>query len=371
MPGEQVHLLGLEAPPRTGPWVLEARVTSPEDAREENDALRTVVEVVSAPEVLVIGEGPEPVRLADRLQEEAGFSVTVLGPRRLPRRLSAFEAWPVIVLVDVPASEMAHEQRALLEAVVADGGHGLWLTGGRSSYALGEWRSTPLAELSPVQMRPSPSGRRHRVSLLLMVDRSASMAGGDSRSRASKLDLAREAGLLAAEALAPGDRIGALAYDEQARWLAEIDGVADAADGRLRRALSRVEAGGGTRILGALELGLPALAREESPTRHAVLLSDGRDESGDGAALDRAVLRAREEGATLSAIAIGLDADGEALRRLARLGGGRYHAARDPGDLPRLTARESEMVRAGVERRGLVRPRRPETAGPPIPSWPA
>jgi Mg-chelatase subunit ChlD len=323
-----------------------------------------VVEVLPPPEILVIGEGAEPVRLADALGAAGGFKTTVLGPRRLPGRLSALERWPVIVLVDVPAAALAHEQRALLEAAVADTGQGLLMMAGRSSFALGGWRATPLEALAPVRLEPAPSGRRREVALLLMVDRSASMAGGDSRSRASKLDLAREAGLLAAEALSPQDRIGALAYDDEARWLSVLAPVGLPGERRdFRRSLAQITPGGGTRILAALELGLPALGAQEAATRHAVLLSDGRDDQLQEEPMAEAVRRARASGVTLSVIAIGLDADAAVLQRLARLGGGRYHAARDPGDLPRLTAEESQMVRAGAEREGNVRVRRAGAGG--------
>ncbi len=357
-PGNAVTALPITATRSVGSWRIEARVTAVGDEAPQNDARTAAVHVVAPPAVLIIGEGEEPVVLADLLRERAGIRATVLGPERVPGRISALARWPVAILVDVPASALAHEQRATLAAYVRDLGNGLLMTGGRRSFVLGGWRGTVLEELAPVHLEPAPSGRRRAVSLLLLVDRSASMAGGDSRSRASKLDLAREAALLAAGVLEPGDRIGAVEYDDGARWLAPM-GPVEHGDGEqtLRRSLRRLQEGGGTRILGALELGLPVLAGEDAPTRHAVLLTDGQDDHGEEEAMARAVRAARAAGVTMSTIAIGLDADEALLRRLARLGDGRFHAAGDPSRLPRLTAEESEMVRAGAEREGEVRPR--------------
>jgi len=97
------------------------------------------------------------------------------------------------------------------------------------------------------------------------------------------------------------------------------------------------------------------------PTRHAVLVSDGRDFSPEVTASDAVVRAARGAGATLSTIAVGFDADLDLLQRLARIGHGRYHAADRPGDLPRLTVEESELLRARSEQTGDFRA---EAAGP-------
>ena len=65
--------------------------------------------------------------------------------------------------------------------------------------------------------------------------------------------------------------------------------------------------------------------------------------------------RARAANITLSAIAIGQDADTELLQQLARWGAGRYHFADQPEDIPRLTLIESQIASAEPQIEGQFR----------------
>lgn len=343
---------------------FEARVEAAGDDRPANDAAYAATHIAPPPRVLVVGDGPGAVVLLDTLRAQ-GFGAQVLAPERLPSRLSAIEAWDTLVLVDVAAGGLGLDQLAAVEAFAADLGRGVVLTGGPRSYLLGGWEGTPLADLAPVRLDPPAREERDAVALALLIDQSASMGSLEGRGRISKLDLAREAALLAADVLHPGDRIGIVAYDDAARWLVPWTTVGTG------RALAEIEArlgmlttGGGTRLLAALDLGLPALADLPGvPIRHAVLITDGRDVNPDAAAYAAAIDAAHAAGVTLSTIAIGADVDRDLLARLARLGHGRFHAADDPADLPQLALAESEIVRARAEQAGAFHPSVP-AAGP-------
>ncbi len=348
----------IELPPGSGPVRVEARVAAAGDREPANDRRHWVIQRAAPPRVLVIGDSAEAVGLADALLA-AGLPTAVFGPTRLSSRLSAAAPWDVVVVVDLPAAVFGIDQLATLEALVAGRGHGLVLTGGRQSFLQGGWRGTALARLSPVTLEAPPHGDREAVALLLMIDRSASMAGGDQRAPFTKLDLAREAAVLATEVLQPGDAVGVLAYDSAAQWLWPLAPIA-AGGGRgpVEDALRRLAAGGGTLIEQALAVGLPALAAADAPTRHAVLISDGRDAAESAAPLVAAVTAAHARGVTFSTLGVGRDADIELLARLAELGRGRAYRAVDAGDLPRLTVEESEIVRARAERSGAFRAQR-------------
>ncbi len=344
--------------PEPGPLAMEARIILDGDAEAGNDMRPGLVWVYPPPRVMVVGDGLGAVLLADALVAE-GVDTSVLAPERLPGRLSALRAWDVLALVDVPASALGLEQQAAVAAFAAELGGGVLLSGGRQSFLPGGWARTALADLAPVDLEPPPRDQHDEVALLLMVDQSASMGSTEGGAGLSKLALAREAAALAAEALHGGDRIGVISYDDSARWLVPLDQVVGQGDPTaVETALGSLDTGGGTRIESALELGLPALAAVGVPTRHAVLLTDGRDFSPDQAAYDRLVRTAREAGVTLSTIALGSDADQDLLARLAALGRGRFHVAAEPGDLPRLTVQESETVRARSEQQGRYRVRR-------------
>jgi Ca-activated chloride channel homolog len=104
-------------------------------------------------------------------------------------------------------------------------------------------------------------------------------------------------------------------------------------------------------------VGLPELAEQDAVVRHAVLLTDGRSFTANRDAYDRLTEQARSYGITLSTIAIGDDADTELLQRLADQGGGRYHFAADPQELPRLTLMETEIAREDPRVEGEFQPR--------------
>lgn len=331
---------------------LRAAVRAEGDTVPGNDAAFGISHLGPPARVLLVGEAPDVIGLADELGR-LGLTTAVLGPERLPGRLSALAEWDVLFLADVPASALGVDQLAAVEAFAAELGHGVVLSGGRQSFLPGGWESTPLEAMAPVELQPPPRDERDPVAMVLLIDQSASMGSAEGQANISKLDLAREAALLATEALHPGDRIGVVTYDDDARWLVPLATVG--AGRELAEVESRIAAlatGGGTRILRALELGLPALMVAGEDTRHAILLTDGRDYNPDPVLYDAQVGAARAAGVTLSAIAIGADADREVLARLARLGRGRYHSADDPGDLPRLALEESRVVRARTEQGG-------------------
>jgi Mg-chelatase subunit ChlD len=349
-----------------GPVRWSGEVAMAGDTVADNDRAHGLTWIMPPARVLVVGDGPGAVGLADRLTS-AGLGATVLAPGRLPGRLSSLAAWDALVLVDVPAAALGLDQQAAVAAFAETLGRGVVLAAGRQSFLPGGWAGSPLAQMAPVRLDPPPRDQRDEVALVLMIDQSASMGSADGATAVSKLALAREAAALAAETLHAGDRLGVVAYDDAAKWLiplAQVDGAERPPS--LEAALGGLNPGGGTRILSALELALPALAALDVPTRHAVLLTDGRDFSTDLAAYDQAVGRAREAGVTLSTIAVGADADRDLLARLAERGRGRFHQADDPGDLPRLTVQESETLRARSEQRGRFQARVPGSVAAPL-----
>ncbi|MCB0215122.1 MAG: VWA domain-containing protein [Chloroflexi bacterium] len=350
-----------------GPLRLEGRIEAAGDVEPGNDRLQAAAFVAPPIAVLVLGDGPGAVGLADLLGA-AGLDATVLAPPRLPSRLSQLEAWDALVLVDTPASALGLDQQAALAAFASELGRGIVLTGGRQSYLPGGWERSPLADLAPVLMDSPDRVSREALALLLMIDQSASMGSVEGRGAISKLALAREAALLAAEVLGPGDRVGVVSYDDTAQWLLPLTELGPGRElAEIESALSGLQTLGGTNILAALELGLPALVASDAlPTRHAVLLTDGRDFNTDSAAYLAAVRSAVGAGVTLSTIAIGSDADRDLLAQLARAGQGRYHSAADPSDLPRLAVEESEIVRARSEQRGSFRAAAPRGQASPM-----
>ena len=170
----------------------------------------------------------------------------------------------------------------------------------------------------------APNKHEHGT-LVILIDRSGSMQG-------NRLDAAKAAMNAAASALDPTDDIEIVAFDSDAMVFVRLEPAAKVD----KRNIDRLQAGGGTDYLPALELAHQSLAKLKGK-KHVVLLSDG-EAPADG--LVERIHQMRESGITLSAIGIG-DADRELLKTLADAGDGRVYMADDLSVLTKLFVQEA------------------------------
>ncbi|HXV43679.1 MAG TPA: VWA domain-containing protein, partial [Anaerolineae bacterium] len=359
-PGFNVFTFDAEAEP-VGPQTFQATLAAADnaDVQTANNHLAAFTQVYLPPQILVVSDEAGPAgQLALQLRE-AGFVTERRSPAGLPTRLSELDPYDGMILVNVSARTMRLEQMIAIQEFVRSLGRGLLVTGGRDSFSLGAYEDTPLADLLPVTLEPPPREERPPVALLLIIDHSGSML--EQSSPVSKLAMAKEAAIRATDVLGPQDLIGVLMFDNEYQWVIPFQRVNDgAALLEIQRSIATIEGGGGTRILQALQIGLPALAEQEtaSAARHAVLLTDGKSFDGiEGPeAYDLVVDAALEANITLSAIAIGVEADQELLSHLAERGRGRYHFAAAPDELPALTIAESDILRSNALQEGDFQP---------------
>lgn len=342
-----------------GLQTFRATLAAPEDGQPVNNSGSAFTQVYPASQILIVSDEPfAAIALAGQL-EQAGFVPSRISTAQLPDRLSPLEPYAGMVLVNVSARNLKLEQMIAIQEFVRSLGRGLVVTGGRESYSLGEYEDTPLAELLPVSLEPPPREERPPVALLLVIDHSGSMV--ETRASASKLAMAKEAAIRATDMLGPEDLIGVLMFDNRHEWVVPFQPVSDgAALLEIQQAIATIPSGGGTRILPALEVGLPELAAQmaASGARHAVLLTDGKSFDGNQGldAYNLVVDAAQEAEITLSTIAIGSGADQELLQHLAERGRGRYHFAAAPEELPELTIAESDILRTDALQEGEFQP---------------
>ncbi len=343
----------------TGLHTFRASVRIDNEVRLQNNSYSAFTQVYPPPKILVVGDEPVPVSRFLKQLENAGFVAERVRAGELPDRLSDLEPYAGMALLDVSARELRLEQMLAVQEFVRSLGRGLLVTGGRNSFSLGGYEDTPLADLLPLSLEPPPREERPPVALLLIIDHSGSM--GERRFPATKLAMAKEAAIRATDILGPDDLIGVLIFDNKFEWTVPFQAVRDgAALLKIQGDIASIPVGGGTRILQALEIGLPSLAEQDtfSGPRHAVLLSDGKSfDGGRGREeYDLVADAAVEAGITLSTIAIGEDADQDLLIRLAEQGLGRYHFAGLPDELPALTIAESDILRSSAVPEGEYRP---------------
>ena len=324
-----------------------------DDTFVQNNRGAATALVAPRPRVLLVESRAGTAAPLQTALRPAGIDAETIEAEEVPTRLSDLEKYEGVVLVDVAAGDLTLDQMIALREFVRSTGRGLVATGGRASFTLGAYKGTPLEEALPVEMSPPPRPERSNVTLLLIIDHSYSMAAARG---VSKFDMAKEAAILATEALRDEDRVGVLAFDDKQEWVVDFQTLGTGLSlGTIQERIATIQIGAGTDIRAALAVGLPALAAQPGTVRHAVLLTDGRSFETTRGPYRELIERARAANITLSSIAIGGDSDTELLQDLAQWGAGRYHFAAAPNDIPRLTLLESEIARTEPQVEGDFR----------------
>ncbi len=192
-------------PMATGHHLLRLQVEADADTLSQNNSAGALVVVTGPPSVLVVEGSPgESQFLVDALRT-SGLTVEQDSPISAPMELGTLRNYASIVLVDVAANQFAPGQLRSLKTYVQNYGGGLVIAGGDHAFGPGSYARTPLEEMSPVRMDLRGKSVSASTALILVIDTSGSMGGGPGG--ASKMDLAKEAAISAAELLGEYDQI--------------------------------------------------------------------------------------------------------------------------------------------------------------------
>lgn len=324
LPAGTTPLTWTSPPLETGEHAISVVVEAEKDSYADNNRATSFTVVAGEPRVLYVG-GESAFR--DALFRLSGVRVELSSPERFPGEATLLEPYDAVVLEDVAANRLTEAQQRALARYVREGGG--WVSvGGPHAYGPGNWDGTPLEEAAPVTMQPQE--KKQPLALLLLLDKSGSMA--HESGGAQKLTLALQATRAAAEALREGDALGVIAFDTKPRLTLPFTEERTSP----LNAVEKLRPGSGTDIVRALEAAREMVATADYPRKHVVLLSDGQSE-GD---LATATKRIVEEGATVSAIAVGSDATPR-LAEVAQAGNGNFTALEDLRTLPRVLMREA------------------------------
>jgi Mg-chelatase subunit ChlD len=347
---------------KDGFHALEVRVSGAGDRFPGNNKAPLAIVVRKEPNLLLVAPaGTDVDRLRGALErrdnpEAGGAIVTVVQPQDVPSRLSELGVYDAIILNNVPADALSFDQMAGLQEATRSLGRGLVVVGGAISYGPGGYAGTLLEESLPVTVKVTDGRERQRIALLLIIDKSGSMSY-DPLGGTSKIEMAKNAAQLAVSAVADGDQIGILVFNDQQQWIVPmttLDG--DATREQINAAIDGLVADGGTEIYPALSVGFDAIRRTDADVRHIVLLSDGKSRTGTRDSYQRLIDDVIGDRTTLSTIAIGDDSDTDLLQFLAEEGNGRYHFTEKAEDIPRLTMAEAQSAGSQSVIRGTFTP---------------
>jgi Mg-chelatase subunit ChlD len=311
---------------------VQALIEPQRDTWVQNNSIEGLTNVQAPPRVLVVERTPgKGAAVAGVLQGQA-IDVHVVSPDRLPASPAGLALYRAVYLVDVPAYRLTAEQQQNLELFVRVLGGGLVAIGGKHSFGLGLYQDTPLEALLPVTMEVENREELPGLDMVLVIDRSGSMEG-------EKLNMAKNAALVSLEVLKERDRLAVITFDD--RFYVDLPLTSPGDQEAIGRVITGISIGGGTIIFPALEKAVELL-EGSTRSRHIVLLSDGME----GTAFNYLPLleKAGALGVTITAIALGSDADQKHMQFLADKGGGRYYFVPRSADLPGIFLQETVMA---------------------------
>ncbi len=311
------------------------------DRYSGNNQRERWIEISSGPRVLLITAYPDDP-LAKSLQSQGLEVVIVNDP--LTVGVGALTGTKAVILNNVPVHQFSSSFLDALPFYVSDQGGGLLMVGGKNSFGLGGYAESVVDPLLPVSMELKNEHRKLAVAMVIVMDRSGSMAVV-TPSGHTKMQLANEGAARSVELLGEFDAVSVFAVDTTPHQVAPLLNV-----GRNRAELvsriRRIESmGGGIYVYEGLKAAWNVLKESPLGLRHVILFSDASDseEPGDYVNL---IKEMRAGGVTISVIGMGTrgDSDAKLLEDIAEKGGGRIFFSDNPNDLPNIFAQETVTV---------------------------
>ena len=182
------------------------------------------------------------------------------------------------------------------------------------------------------------------LNLVLVIDKSGSMAAEDKMSRV------KESLRTMLNKLRPDDIISIVAFDSSAEVLYPAGEVGNGSN--VRRAIDCLQPGGSTNLHGGLMLGYGQALRyfRAGATNRVILLTDGIANAGvtDPNRIAAESAQINGQGIDLSTIGVGLELNNDLLRTLARSGRGLYHFISDNNDINKVFVNEVQSLISSV-----------------------
>jgi uncharacterized membrane protein len=306
-----------------------------EDTEKANNETVATAPVQGRPRVLYVeGEYERQPQVASYLQKalaRENIDVEVRGARGVPSSAQELERYDLVLLSDVAQMFLGLAQMQAIESYVRDGGGGFIMAGGEDSFGSGGYQGTRIEKILPVRFDGEKEKSQPSLAIVLVIDRSGSMSG-------AKIEMAKESARATAEVLEPDDLISVVAFDNQPYTVVRLQRASNRL--RISTDIARLQPGGGTNILPALQEAYQVLAPVNAKVKHVILLSDGQA-GYEGIAEVCREMRANR--ITVSAVGIG-DADRNLLQLVAENGEGRFYLAEDASELPKIFVKETQEV---------------------------
>jgi hypothetical protein len=250
------------------------------------------------------------------------------------------ESAPLVLVDDAPADRLPAGALDLVANAVRARGTGLVMAGGSAAFGPGGYADTPLEELLPIDFVQREEKRDPSTTLVVIIDTSGSMGG-------ERVQLAKEVARLAIARLLPHDKVGIVEFYGAKRWAAPIQPASNHIE--LERALNRLDAGGGTVIMPAIEEAFYGLQNVDTRYKHVLVLTDGGVERG---AFEPLLRQMAEKAITVSTVLVGGNLHSEFLVDIANWGKGRFYSVPNRFNLPEVLLKQPTSAQLPAYRTG-------------------
>jgi Mg-chelatase subunit ChlD len=302
------------------------------DAFVQNNSREAFAIVEGRPKTLYLYGDQRPSPAVARVLAEGNFAADVRTAAAAPTTLAGFQDYDLVIFDNVPAQSLTTAQMKMVQSYVRDLGGGFIMLGGDQSFGPGGYYKTPIEETLPVSLDVRNKKHFPSLAIALVIDKSGSMLG-------SKMEMAVEAASATVDFLSERDSVGVIAFDSDAYGVVSLTKVEDKKT--IIDQIGTIQAMGGTNMYPGIKMAHDWLQASEAQIKHIIVLSDGQSEPGDFRGIAKQV---RDEGMTLTTVALGDDADNDTMKFLADAGGGRFYEADAPDNLPRIFTREAFLA---------------------------
>ena len=288
----------------------------------DNQAAAWVAVKTKAKVLLVNGRGSTG-RYLEEILKRQGFEVVSYAADSPPSPAG----YGVVIFNNVDRSRFSPSYLAAIERHTAQG-NGFLMLGSDASFAPGSYSRTPIEAVLPVEPKEPKREEKNRA-IVLVIDKSGSMR------EENRILYAQEAAKAVVRQLKDNDLLAIIGFDVTPfvvvpmEPVAKLRGIADAQIGRLKP-------GGQTYFYPALIEAKRQIERANAARKHVILLSDGETRGTQGELIDLVTAMRNEMKVTVSAIALGAEADVRVMKRISQYGGGLFHQTIDPTTLPQI-----------------------------------
>lgn len=311
-------------------------VESENDTVSVNNTYSAFTTVEAQPKILLVEGKKGQSRAFVKILKACNYDYEVVTPSGVPAQITDLNQYQSVILLDVYADDLRKGFMDAAQTYVKDYAGGLIAIGGPNSFALGNYKDTPLEQILPVKMDLEGEKQVPKLAMTMVIDHSGSMSASSAgNSSVTCMDIAKHAAVNALDSLREIDEVGVLAFDDGFTWSVPLQKAVDTEE--IVSWIAGITSGGGTSIYPALNEAVDKMKNSDAVLKHIILLTDGQD----GYHQYKPVLDAmKKNGITLSTVAVGTDADSAVLKSLAEKGGGRYYYSDGGTALPRIFAQE-------------------------------